>query len=301
MREVFDEALKDLGEADSRADYGRPVPKRPPQIVKQGLSEYFLFAIEGREDIQDKQPKRLVSMTVKDVPLEVIYKLSDREKPSQFTKYYRFKNQKLTDDEGQEEDLPDMENLGVSPLPDGMVRLFSEYDNRDLAYVGGTQTKYVPIGDRVEVSVGLEPGIAMARRLKDRIIQNVVARQYKRRLDNAFVWYFDLIDYDETFVFEEEIVSGKPVEIKTEVERQFDANVYLWGSDGKPDGWDGDEPGAYVDMHEIGGRVERVDQNNVKYYVDLNPGEKRVVRYSVTYKKRKVGPELNGEKKREPL
>ncbi len=29
--------------------------------------------------------------------------------------------------------------------------------------------------------------------------------------------------------------------------------------------------------------------------------EKRLVRYSVTYKRRKVGPELNTEKKREPL
>jgi hypothetical protein len=39
----------------------------------------------------------------------------------------------------------------------------------------------------------------------------------------------------------------------------------------------------------------------VKYFLDLNPGEKRFVRYSVTYKHRKVGPELNAVKKREPL
>jgi hypothetical protein len=299
MRLEFESAVEatEAPTEDAPAD----VTEEPKQVKKAGLSEYFLFTIAGREDIQDKQPKRLVSMTVAEVPLEVIYKLSDRTNSSQFTKYYRFKNQKILDDEGEEEQLPDMENLGVAPLPDGMVRLYSEYDNQDLAYVGGTSTKYVPVGDRLEVPVGLEPSITMTRRLKDQSIQNVVARQYKRRVDNTFVWYYDLLDYDETFVFEEEIVSGKPVEIKTEVERRFDANVYLWGSNGKPDGWDGDEPGAYVDMHEIGGRVERVDQNHVKYFVDLNPGEKRVVRYSVTYKKRKVGPELNGEKKREPI
>ncbi len=33
----------------------------------------------------------------------------------------------------------------------------------------------------------------------------------------------------------------------------------------------------------------------------LEPGKKRFVRYSVTYKCRKVGPELNTEKRREPL
>ena len=97
-----------------------------------------------------------------------------------------------------------MENLGLSPLPNGTVRLFSEYKNKDLAYVGGTETKYVPIGDRVEVNVGPDKDITIHRRLKDQKTGNVVARQYKRRLDDQFVLYYDLIDYDETFFYEEE-------------------------------------------------------------------------------------------------
>ena len=40
---------------------------------------------------------------------------------------------------------------------------------------------------------------------------------------------------------------------------------------------------------------------NRPYILDLKPGKKQFVKYSVTYKKRKVGPELNIEKKREPL
>ncbi len=279
----------------------RSRPEREKQVVKQGLSEYFLFTIDGREDIKDKEPKRLVSMKVADVPLEVIYKLTDRDGSKQFTKYYRFKNQKLLGDDGQDKDLPAMENLGVSPLPDGNVRLFSQYDNKDLAYVGSAVTKYVPIGDRVDVNVGRDSDITIARRLKDKRIANVAARQYKRRLDNTYVLHFDLIDYDETFVYETEITSGKPGEIKLDVERRFDANVYLWSPQEKAKGFEGNEPGAYVDLHEIDGRVERVDQNHVKYFLDQNPGEKRMVRYSVTYKRRKVGPELNTEKRREPL
>ena len=271
------------------------------KVVKQGLSEYFLFTIAGREDIKNAEPKRLVSMSVAEVPLECFYKLTDRDGGRQFTKYYRFENKKLLGDDGQQKDLDDMANLGVSPLPDGAVRLFSEYENKDLAYVGGTTTKYVPIGDRVEVNVGRDSDITIARRLKDQHVTNVVARQYRRRLDDTYVRYYDLIDYDETFVYEEEIICGKPVLAKTEIERRFDANVVLWGSDGKPKDWDSDEPGAYVDLHEVEGRVERVDQNNVKYFLDLDPGKKRFVRYSVTYKRRKVGPELNGYKRREPI
>ena len=269
------------------------------QVIKQGLSEYFLFTIEGREDIKDKEPKRLVALKVAEVPLESVYKLTDRTGDQGFTKFYRFKNVKLLDDKGKEKKLPAMENLGLSPLPNGTVRLFSEYKNKDLAYVGGTETKYVPIGDRVEVNVGPDKDITLQRRLKDQKIANVVARQYKRRLDNDFVLYYDLVDYDETFFFEEELVSGKPAKI--EVERQFDANVVLWGEGEEPKGWTSNEAGAYVDLHDVVGRVERVDQQHVKYFLDLQPGKKQTVAYSVTYKRRKVGPELNTEKKREPL
>jgi hypothetical protein len=203
------------------------------------------------------------------------------------------------DEQGKEKKLSGMENLGLSPLPNGTVRLFSEYTNHDLAYVGGTETKYVPIGDRVEVNVGPDKDISLQRRVKDRKIANVVARQYNRRLDNHFVLYYDLVDYDETFFYEEELVSGKPAKI--EVERQFDANVVLWGEGEEPKGWTSNEAGAYVDLHGVSGRVERVDQQHVKYFLDLKPGKKQVVTYSVTYKRRKVGPELNAEKRREPL
>ncbi len=275
--------------------------QQPKQVIKQGLSEYFLFTIEGREDIKDNEPKRLVAMKVTDVPLESVYKLSDRTRDQGFTKFYRFKNVKLLDDQGKEKKLSSMANLGLSPLPNGAVKLFSEYRNKDLAYVGGTETEYVPIGDRVEVNVGPDKDITIQRRLKDQKISNVVARQYKRRLDDQFVQYYDLLDYDETFFYEEELVSGKPVPAKIEVERQFDANVVLWGSEGKPEGWTSNEPGAYVDLHTSAGLVERVDQQHVKYFMDLSPGKKQVVQYSVTYKRRKVGPELNTEKKREPL
>ncbi len=159
----------------------------------------------------------------------------------------------------------------------------------------------MPIGDRVEVNVGSDKDITIHRRTKNQKVSNVVVRQYKRRLDDQFVLYYDLVDYDETFFYEEEIVSGKPVVAKVELERHFDANVLVWGPDGEPKGWTSNDPGAYVDMRTIPGRVERVDQQHVKYFLDLQPGKKQTVDYSVTFKRRKVGPELNPEKKREPL
>ena len=243
-----------------------------------------------------------MALKVAEAPLECLYKLTDRDGDSrQFTKFYRFKNVKLLDEKGKEKKLSTMENLGLSPLPNGMVRLFSEYKNKDLAYVGGTETKYVPIGDRVEVNVGPDKDITLNRRLKDQQTSHVVVRQYKRRLDDNFVLYYDLTDFDETFYYEEELVSGKPVDAKVELERRFDANVVLWGPEGQPADWNSDAEGAYVDLHQVPGRVERVDAGHVKYFLDLKPGKKQLVQYSVTYKRRKQGPELNTERKREPL
>ena len=75
----------------------------------------------------------------------------------------------------------------------------------------------------------------------------------------------------------------------------------LWGPGGRPKSWFSGAEEAYVDLHQVPGRVERVDQNHVKYFLDLKPGKKQLVSYSVTYKRRKQGPELNTERKREPL
>ncbi len=301
---VRDELSKSIRLAMPRsgmAPAGEGKPDAPVQVVKQGLSEYFLFTIAGREEIKEHEPKRLVSLKVTDVPLEAIYKLTDRDGGTQFTKFYRFKNIKLQDAAGKDKKLPDMENLGTSPLPNGNVRLYFEYANKDLAYVGGTTTKYVPIGDRVEVNVGADPDITIARRLKDQKIANVISRQYKKRENDTFDILYDLIDYDETFYYEEEIVSGKPKDAKVELERHFEDKIVLWGNGDPPADWGSSESGAYVDLHAIKGKVERVDNNHVKYYLDLKPGEKQLVTYSVTYKRRKVGPELNVERKREAL
>jgi hypothetical protein len=299
----FLRALENVETLPSSGDggWGMRMPAKPKQVIKQGLSEYFLFTIEGREDIKDKEPKRLVALKAAEVPLECVYKLSDRDRGQQFTKFYRFKNVKLVDEKGKERKLSAMENLGLSPLPNGTVRLFSEYKNKDLAYVGGTETKYVPIGDRVEVNVGPDRDITIHRRLKDQQTANVVVRQYRRRLDDNFVLYYDLTDYDETFFYEEEVVSGKPIVAKVELERNFDDKVVLWSEGQAPKDWTSSEAGAYVDLHRVPGRVERVDQRDVKYFVDLMPGKKQTISYSVTYKRRKAGPELNAERKREPL
>ena len=42
--------------------------------------------------------------------------------------------------------------LGETPIPDGTIKLFHQFDERQLlSYVGGSSFKYIPIGEKVEL------------------------------------------------------------------------------------------------------------------------------------------------------
>ncbi|MCF6227753.1 MAG: hypothetical protein L3J82_03670 [Planctomycetes bacterium] len=50
----------------------------PKQMVKKGLSEYYIFTVEGQETIPNRWSKRLKSFEVKDIPLETVYRLQPK-------------------------------------------------------------------------------------------------------------------------------------------------------------------------------------------------------------------------------
>ena len=52
-------------------------------------------------------------------------------------------------------------------------------------------------------------------------------------------------------------------------------NVVFWGEGASPKDWPSDEPGAYVDLRRIVGKIEKADQSHVKYFLDLKPGGNR--------------------------
>ena len=161
------------------------------------------------------------------MPLESIYKLSDRTGDRHFTKFYRFKNIKLLDEKGKEKKLPAMENLGLSPFPtapSGSSRNIKTTTSPTSAAQKqnmcpsatawkstSARTRTLPCnaGSRTRRSATSSPGSTNGGSIMISCL------------------YYDLVDYDETFFYEEELVSGKPAKI--EVERQFDANVVLWG------------------------------------------------------------------------
>ena len=115
---------------------------RPREIIKENLSEYFLYTVEGHDTIPNGWSKRLPSFQASDLPVASYYKFEREQWGDQVVRFYRFKN--------------DKENkLGNEPLPDGDVKAFRLVTADELySFVGRTAVKYIPIGEQVEMQLG---------------------------------------------------------------------------------------------------------------------------------------------------
>ena len=118
--------------------------ERKREVVKEGLSEYFLYTVEGRDTIANGWAKRLPSFSTADVPLVSYYKYEKERWGQQVVRFYKFKNDKVS-------------KLGTEPLPDGDVKAL-RYVSDDLlyAFTGRTRTKYIPINEEVELELGAD-------------------------------------------------------------------------------------------------------------------------------------------------
>src|SRR4029077_17571200 len=116
------------------------------QIIKEGLSEYFIYAIEGTETIPNGWSKRMRSFNGKDIPVKIQYRFRPQEYGDQLVRMYLLTNNTES-------------KLGTTPLPDGMVRLFKDNGLDGLSYLTQQQTKYVPIGDKIELNLGPNPEV----------------------------------------------------------------------------------------------------------------------------------------------
>jgi hypothetical protein len=116
------------------------------EIIKEGLSEYFIYTVEGTETIPDGWSKRMRSFEAKDVPLKIQYRYRPQEYGDQLVRMYL-----MTNDEKSK--------LGTTPLPDGVVRVFRDNGRDGLSYLTQQTIKYIPIGDKIELNLGPDPEV----------------------------------------------------------------------------------------------------------------------------------------------
>ncbi len=122
----------------------------PKQIIKEGLSEYFIYTIEGTETVKDTWSKRMRLFQGKAVPFEIKYRYRPAEYGQQLVRLYILRNDETS-------------SLGTTPLPDGMVRLFRDNGRDGLSFLTAYHTKYVPIGQEIELNLGRDPEVVHER------------------------------------------------------------------------------------------------------------------------------------------
>jgi hypothetical protein len=141
-KEVYRSAVDRAEELSRDADDGKSIPaNRPRAIVKEGLSEYFMFTVDGTETIPNGWSKRMRAVKSENAKFDIVYRMRAYQYGPRPVRFYTWRN----DDEHK---------LGDSPLPDGLVRVFRDTGRDGLSFLSQQQIRYVPIKAEIEVNLG---------------------------------------------------------------------------------------------------------------------------------------------------
>jgi hypothetical protein len=172
---------------------------KPKEIAKEGLSEYFLYTIEGTETIPTGWSKRLQSFDVASVPVVNLYKFEEDRYGPQVVRFLSFKN-----DEAHK--------LGQTPIPDGNLKVYRAVDDRQhLSYEGQSSFKYIPVNEEVELNLGEVADVVVEPNLTDYRTDN-----YRFDRDG------NISGWDEVRTFTVEVRNGREVPARIEITRNFE-------------------------------------------------------------------------------
>lgn len=226
--ELRDEAAKTAMNGPAFAMGGAMAPaSQPKEITKEGLSEYFIYSIEGTETIPNGWSKRLRSFQAETVPFKIQYRYRPAEYGEQLVRMYLLTNDKPS-------------KLGTTPLPDGMVRVFRDNGRDGLSFLAQQQIKYVPIGDKIELNLGVDPNVIFEliklRVFRDDIWLRVNGADIYRQVGqpNAQIEVnSSVVGWDDHEIFTQRVrnYTAKPIDL--EIRRSYDGHV-MFRSELKP-------------------------------------------------------------------
>jgi len=207
-----------------QADAAKPAEK---QIIKEGLSEYFIYTIEGTETIPNGWSKRMRSFEGSSIPFNIQYRYRPLEYGDHLVRMYLLTNDKAS-------------KLGATPLPDGIVRVFCDNGRDGLSYLTQQSIKYVPIGDKIELNLGSDPSVIFElvklKTSRDNFWLKIGGANVFRQVGQPGVQIdvnSTVAGWDDHEVYSQRVrnYTAKPIEL--EVRRSFDGDV-LFQSKLKP-------------------------------------------------------------------
>lgn len=215
-----------VSRAMGRASGGAMAPPAAPapapaekEIIKEGLSEYFIYSIEGTETIPNGWSKRMRSFDGQSVPIKVQYRYRPREYGEQLVRMYLTTNNKES-------------KLGTTPLPDGTFRVFRNNGRDGLSYLTQQQVKYIPIGDKIELNLGVDPEVVFKleklRTTRDNLVMKINnVDKYQKVGDDAVEREYNsaVAGWDDHTLFRQQIRNNTAKPIDVEIRRSFDGHT----------------------------------------------------------------------------
>lgn len=213
-------AMKTLDRAavDGAMPASSPAPEEK-QIIKEGLSEYFIYSVEGTETIPNGWSKRMRSFEGNSVPFKIQYRYRPKEYGDQLVRMYLMTNNTES-------------KLGTTPLPDGVVRVFHNNGRDGLSYLTQQSIKYIPIGDKIELNLGPDPEVvftlAKLRASRDNLwmqingtnkFQQVGADTIETEVNST------VVGWDDHSIFRQQIRNYTAKPINVEIRRSFDGHI----------------------------------------------------------------------------
>ena len=177
--------------------------ERPKEIRKEGLSEYFLYTIQGTETIPNGWAKRLPSFSVSGIPVVNLYKYEEERYGKGVVHFLSFKNNQA-------------HRLGKTPIPGGAIKIYRSVDASGyLSYAGQSGFKYIPVDEDVELNLGSV----------STVIVKATLMEYK-----TDKYMFDsrgnISGWDEIRDFEVEVKNTRGIPAKVEVRRNFKTSAW---------------------------------------------------------------------------
>jgi hypothetical protein len=200
LRSALKEAEKTGAEFDRLEQ--RQAGAQAPRIVKEGLSEYFIFTVEGEQTVKTGWSQRMVSFRAKDVLFDVLYRYRPHQYGPRPVRFFILAN--------------DAEHkMGESPLPDGIIRVFRDNGRDGLSFFVAQSTKYIPIKEKIELNVGTDNQIVYERVVLDLARQNFL-------YDHAPPV---VVGWEETRKWQEEVRNYRAKAIKIEIRHVLPGDV----------------------------------------------------------------------------
>ncbi len=227
-----------FAEADGGAGLGADELSAAKEIMKQGLADQYLFSIPGTETLKNGWRVRMPSLRAEEVPFELVSKFREDMYGSQVRSFFRIQNAEAS-------------KLGKEPLPEGDVQVFRRLPAGRLAWVGRSQTKYIPIGEKVELDLGPDPEVEVR-------VKTMVEATENYEFDSES----DIRGWDEVREYSVELRNARPYPVGLEVWRSAPADQWAV---------------------QTGTSFERVDLRTMKVVQKLAPGAASSFDYRITW------------------